>query len=334
MAFSFKNMFVSQVAIDLGTANTLVYVKGEGIMLDEPSIVAYDKNEEIIAIGKEAREMLGRAPGEIKVIRPLRDGVIANFEATEQMLKTFIKKVQVVRPTIIICVPSGVTEVEKRAVRDSAERAGAKLVKLIYEPMAAAIGVGLDVSQPVGNMIIDIGGGTTEIAVISLNGIVVKESIKCAGDEMDKAILNYFKRKHNLLIGEKTAEEIKITLGSAIELTTEIKTTVKGRDLIGGAPKVKDVTSEEIREALEVPIKRIIEAAKLTLERTPPELASDILDRGIMITGGGALLKGLDERLRKETSLPIHIADDPLKAVVLGTARALEDMKNYVKILF
>ncbi|MCC7430784.1 rod shape-determining protein [bacterium] len=334
MAFSFKNMFVSQVAIDLGTANTLVYVKGEGIMLDEPSIVAYDKNEEIIAIGKEAREMLGRAPGEIKVIRPLRDGVIANFEATEQMLKTFIKKVQVVRPTIIICVPSGVTEVERRAVRDSAERAGAKLVKLIYEPMAAAIGVGLDVSQPVGNMIIDIGGGTTEIAVISLNGIVVKESIKCAGDEMDKAILNYFKRKHNLLIGEKTAEEIKITLGSAIELTTETKTTVKGRDLIGGAPKVKDVTSEEIREALEVPIKRIIEAAKLTLERTPPELASDILDRGIMVTGGGALLKGLDERLRKETSLPIHIAEDPLKAVVLGTARALEDMKNYVKILF
>lgn len=333
MAFSFKNMFLSQVAIDLGTANTLIYVKGNGIMLDEPSIVAYDKDGEIIAIGSEAREMLGRAPEDIKIIRPLSDGVIADFEATEHMLKSFIKKVQIIRPTIIVCIPSGVTEVEKRAVRDSAERAGAKLVKLIYEPMAAAIGVGLDIAQPVGNMIVDIGGGTTEIAVISLNGIVVKESIKVAGDGMDKAIMNFFKRKYNLLIGDKTAEEIKINIGSAHPLDKEVKTKVKGRDLVAGAPKVKDITSEEIREALEIPIKKIVEAVKMTLERTPPELAADILDRGIMLTGGGALLKGLQKRLQTETSLAVHIAEDPLRAVVLGTAKALENMTTYAKVL-
>jgi rod shape-determining protein MreB and related proteins len=327
----------TDLAIDLGTANTLIYMKGKGIVLNEPSIVAFDRNtKKIVAIGNEAREMLGRTHRDIRTIRPMRDGVIADFEIAEGMLREFIKKIHsswMPSRRIVVCVPSGVTEVEKRAVRDSAEHAGAKEVHLIAEPMAAAIGIGLDVDAPIGNMIVDIGGGTTEIAVIALSGIVNEESIRIAGDEMNNAILQFFKKNHNILIGERTAEAIKCEVGSAMPLKEEISIQVKGRDLVNGIPKTTEASSVEIREALNEPIQQIVDAVKLTLERTPPELASDILDRGIMLSGGGALLKQLDERLRLETSLPVHVAEDPLTAVVRGTGKILENLNHYSKVL-
>ena len=331
------SIFSADLAIDLGTANTLIFMKGKGVVLNEPSIVAFDRNtKKIVAIGNEAREMLGRTHRDIRTIRPMKDGVIADFEIAEGMLREFIKKIHsswLPSRRIIISVPSGVTEVEKRAVRDSAEHAGAREVHLLAEPMAAAIGIGLDIDAPVGNIIVDIGGGTTEIAVIALSGIVNEESIRIAGDEMDNAIIQFFKKNHNILIGVRTAEAIKCEVGSAIQLTEEISIQVKGRDLVNGIPKATEATSVEIREALNESVQQIIDAIKLTLERTPPELASDILDRGIMLSGGGALLKGLDERVKLETSLPAHVAEDPLTAVVRGTGKVLENLNHYSKVL-
>lgn len=322
--------------MDLGTANTLIHIKGKGIVLNEPSIVAFDRNtKRIIALGNQAKEMQGREHREIRVSRPMRDGVIADFEIAEGMIRAFIKKVStgfLSARRIVVAVPSGVTEVEKRAVRDSAEHAGAKEVHLIAEPMAAAIGVGIDVDAPVGNMIIDIGGGTTEIAVIALSGIVNEESIRIAGDEMNNAIMQFFKKNYNLLIGERTAESIKCEVGSAVPLKEEITIQVKGRDLVGGIPKTSEVSSVEIREALNENISQIVEAVKQTLERTPPELSADILDRGVMLSGGVALLKGLDERIRMETNLPVHVADDPLTAVVRGAGKAIDQINKYSKV--
>ncbi len=330
------NFFSTDVAIDLGTANTLIYVKGKGIVLNEPSIVAFDRNtKRIIALGNKAKEMQGREHREIRVSRPMRDGVIADFEIAEGMIRAFIKRSSsgaISNRRIVIAVPSGVTEVEKRAVRDSAEHAGAKEVHLVAEPMAAAIGVGIEVEAPVGNMIIDIGGGTTEIAVIALSGIVNEESIRIAGDEMNNAIMQFFKKNYNLLIGERTSEAIKCEVGSAVPLKEEITIQVKGRDLVGGVPKTCEVSSVEIREALNENISQIVEAVKQTLERTPPELSADILDRGVMLTGGGALLKGLDERIRMETNLPVHVAEDPLTAVVRGTGKIIDGFNKYSKV--
>ncbi|MFA8343749.1 MAG: rod shape-determining protein [Rhodothermaceae bacterium] len=330
------NFFSTDVAIDLGTANTLIYVKGRGIVLNEPSIVAFDRNtKRIIALGNKAKEMQGREHREIRVSRPMRDGVIADFEIAEGMIRAFIKRSSsgaISNRRIVVAVPSGVTEVEKRAVRDSAEHAGAKEVHLVAEPMAAAIGVGIEVEAPVGNMIIDIGGGTTEIAVIALSGIVNEESIRIAGDEMNNAIMQFFKKNYNLLIGERTSEAIKCEVGSAVPLKEEITIQVKGRDLVGGVPKTCEVSSVEIREALNENISQIVEAVKQTLERTPPELSADILDRGVMLTGGGALLKGLDERIRMETNLPVHVAEDPLTAVVHGTGKIIDNFNKYSKV--
>lgn len=330
------DFFSTDVAIDLGTANTLIYIKGKGIVLNEPSIVAFDRNtKKIIELGNKAKEMQGREHREIRVTRPMRDGVIADFEIAEGMIRAFIKKVtpnSVASKRIVIAVPSGVTEVEKRAVRDAAEHAGAKEVHLIAEPMSAAIGIGIDVEAPVGNMIIDIGGGTTEIAVIALAGIVNEESIRIAGDEMNNAIMQFFKKNYNLLIGERTAEAIKCEVGSAVPLKEEVTIQVKGRDLVGGIPKTSEVSSVEIREALNENISQIVESVKQTLERTPPELSADILDRGVMLTGGGALLKGLDERIRMETNLPVHVADDPLTAVVRGAGKCIEYLNKYSKV--
>jgi len=331
------DIFATDIAIDLGTANTLIYVKGKGIVLNEPSIVAFDKNSKrIIALGNKAKEMLGREHKEIRVTRPMRDGVIADFEIAEGMIRAFIKKVRagfLSSRKVVMAVPSGVTEVEKRAVRDSAEHAGAKEVHLIAEPMSAALGIGIDVDEAVGNMIIDIGGGTTEIAVVALSGIVNEESIRVAGDDMNYAIMQFFKRNHNILIGERTAEAIKCEVGSAVPLKEEITIQVKGRDLVGGIPKTSEVSSVEIREALNDSIVQIIEAIRQTLERTPPELSADILDRGVMLTGGGALLKGLDDRIRMETNLPVHVAEDPLTAVVLGAGKVIDDLNQYSKVL-
>ncbi len=337
MAFKFLNLLSTDLGIDLGTANSLIHVRGKGIVVDEPSIIALDdESGKVVAIGNEAREMLGRTHRDIITIRPLKDGVIADFEATEIMMRELIRKANINRMLIgkiVVDVPSGITEVEKRAVRDSAERAGAREVHLVAEAMAAAIGVGLDISQPIGNMIVDIGGGTSEIAVISLNGIVHHSSIRVGGDEMNQAIMQYFKKNYNLLIGEKTAEQIKCTIGSATPLAEEIRTEVKGRDLVDGIPKTIEISSVEIREALDEAIETIIEAVKVALEQTPPELASDILDRGIVLTGGGALLKNLDERMREDTSLPIHIAEDPLTCVVRGCGIILDDFERYEKVL-
>lgn len=330
------DIFANDIAIDLGTANTLIYIKGKGIVLNEPSIVAYDRNtKKILALGNKAKEMQGREHREIRVTRPMRDGVIADFEIAEGMIKAFIKQVSsggMASKRIVIAVPSGVTEVEKRAVRDAAEHAGAKEVHLIAEPMSAAIGIGVDVEAPVGNMIIDIGGGTTEIAVIALAGIVNEESIRIAGDEMNNAIMQFFKKNYNLLIGERTGESIKCEVGSAVPLKEEVTIQVKGRDLVGGIPKTVEVSSVEIREALNENISQMVEAIKQTLERTPPELSADILDRGVMLTGGGALLKGLDERIRMETNLPVHVADDPLTAVVRGAGKAIDNINKYSKV--
>ena len=330
----FFGLFSNDLAIDLGTANTLIFMRGQGIVLSEPSVVAVQKDasgsRRVVAVGREAKEMLGRTPGNITAIRPMKDGVIADFEVTEQMLRHFIRKVHnrktLVHPRIMICVPYGVTEVEKRAVRESAESAGAREIYLIEEPMAAAIGAGLPITEPSGNMVVDIGGGTTEVAVISLAGIVHSMSARVAGDKMDDAIIQYMKRKYNLLIGERTSELIKVTIGNAFP-TDELEVMeVKGRDQLAGVPKTMEVNSDEIREALSEPVNAIIEAVRVTLERTPPELAADIVDKGIVLTGGGALLKNLDILLREETGLPVIVAEDPLSCVVLGSGKALEEI--------
>jgi rod shape-determining protein MreB and related proteins len=331
---SILGMFSNDLAIDLGTANTLVYVRGRGIVCAEPSVVAVQKDakgmKKVLAVGREAKEMLGRTPINIEAIRPMKDGVIADFEITEAMLRYFIRKVHnrrtLVRPRIIICVPFGITEVERRAVKESAECAGAREVYLIEEPMAAAIGAGLPITEATGNMIVDIGGGTTEVAVISLAGIVFSQSVRVAGDKMDESIIQYIKRKYNLLIGERTAESIKMTIGNAYP-NGEVKTMeIKGRDLVAGVPRVMEVSSDEIRDAIAEPVYAIVEAIKIALEKTPPELAADIVDKGIVLAGGGALLKNLDVLISEETGLPVAIADDPLSAVVLGTGKALDDL--------
>jgi rod shape-determining protein MreB len=327
--------FSSDLAIDLGTANTLVYAKGRGIVVSEPSVVAVVKDgrgpDKVRAVGREAKEMLGRTPGNIVAIRPMRDGVIADFEITEAMLRYFIARVhnrsRLVRPRIVVAVPSGITEVEKRAVRESAMSAGAREVYLIEEPMAAAIGAGLPVTEPSGNMIVDIGGGTTEVAVISLSGIVYSNSTRVGGDKMDEAIINYVKRKHNLLIGERTAELVKINIGTAYP-TEEIRSMeIKGRDLVKGVPKTLEIKSDEVREALMEPVTAVVEAVKIALERTDPELAADIVDKGIVMTGGGSLLTNLDILLREETGLPVMVAEDALTAVALGTGKTLDSLE-------
>ncbi len=338
MGFLFGGMFSSDIGIDLGTANTLVYVKGRGIVENAPSIVALDKlTRKPLAFGQAAKEMMGRENPHIETIRPLRDGVIADFEMTEELLRFFIKRVQrsrpFVRPRIVIGVPSGVTEVEKRAVRESAERAGARDVYLIAEPMAAAIGMDLPVGEAVGSMVIDIGGGTTEIAVIALSGIVTSKSLKVGGDEMDEAIVQFMKRKYSLLVGHRTAEQIKCTIGSAGPLGEETQYPVKGLDLVASIPKTIIVDSADIREALNDPINAIISGVRQSLEQTPPELAADILDRGIILSGGGALLRGLDRRLMEETSLPVIGAEDPLTCVVRGTGKVLEDIPGFRKMM-
>ncbi|MFH1860686.1 MAG: rod shape-determining protein, partial [bacterium] len=323
---SIIGLFSNDIGIDLGTANTLVHVRGEGIVLSEPSVVAIQKDTRaVLAVGEEAKRMLGRTPGDIVAIRPLKDGVIADFEITERMIRHFITKVHnrraLVRPRIVIGVPSGITEVERRAVREAAEQAGAREVYLIEEPMAAAIGANICVHEPAGNLIIDVGGGTTEVAVISLGGLVVSKSIRIAGNEMDEALVQYIKKTHSLLIGERTAEEVKIKIGSAYPLPEEQSMEVKGRDTMTGLPRTLKITSEEIREALKEPISFIVEIVKTALEETPPELASDIVDRGIVMAGGGALLRELDRLISQETRLPVVIADDPLRCVVIGTGK-------------
>ncbi len=335
-------VFSNDLAIDLGTANTLVYVKGKGIVLNEPSVVAvstdHRSKNRVLAVGLEARNMLGKTPGNIVAIRPMRDGVIADFEVTEAMLRYFIRKVHnrrsFIRPRIIIAVPSGITQVEKRAVRESAESAGAREVFLVEEPMAAAIGANLPITEPTCNMVVDIGGGTTEVAVISLAGIVYSMSVRVAGDKMDQAIIQYIKRKYNLLIGERSAEAIKTTIGNAYPDSQNLETMeVKGRDLASGIPKILTIDSEEVRVAIAEQIDAIIEAVKIALEQTPPELAADIVDRGIVLTGGGALLKNLDKLLREETSLPIIVADDPLTTVALGSGQTLDSIETLKRVI-
>ena len=327
--------FSHDLAIDLGTANTLVYVRGKGLICSEPSVVAVTadpggRGDKVLAVGHEAKEMLGRTPAGIRAIRPIKDGVIADFEITEAMLRYFIQRAhnrgKLVRPRVVICVPPCITSVEKRAVRESALSAGAREVFLIEEPMAAAIGAGLDVTAATGNMVVDIGGGTTDVAVISLSGIVTSKSIRCGGDKMDEAIINYVKRKYNMLIGERTAEHIKMTIGTASPTAKTETMEIKGRDLVAGIPKVVVATSDEIREALVEPIHAIVETVHLTLEKTPPELAADIVDRGIMLVGGGSMLKDLDTVLRQETKLPILRSEDPFTAVVYGAGRALDNL--------
>ncbi len=328
-------LFSNDLAIDLGTATTLIYVKGKGIVSCEPSVVAVARDargdKRVLAVGREAKEMLGRTPGNIEAIRPLRDGVIADFEITEAMLRYFITRAHNrrswVKPRIIICVPFGITEVEKRAVKESAESAGAREVYLIEEPMAAAIGAGLPITEPSGNMVVDIGGGTTEVAVISLAGIVYSQSVRVGGDKMDEAIASYMKRKYNLAIGEQTAERIKCTIGNAYQLEEQLSMEVKGRDMVAGVPKTVVVNSDEIRDALAEPINAIVEAVLLALERTPPELAADIVDKGVVLTGGGALLKNIDVLLREETGLPVMVSDDPISAVVLGSGKTLDHIE-------
>ncbi len=329
---SLWGLFSSDLAIDLGTANTLVIQKGKGIVLREPSVVAiHSETKQVLAVGSDAKKMLGRTPGTIVATRPLKDGVIANFEVCEAMIRYFIQKVHnrrsMVRPRVVIAVPSGITQVEKRAVRDAAISAGVREVYLIEEPMAAAVGVDMPISEASGNMILDIGGGTTEVAVISLSGIVYSRSVRVAGDEMDEAMVNYIKRKYNLLIGERTAEEIKMTIGSAYKLEKPQTMEIKGRDLMQGIPKTLTINDEEIRGALAETVQTVVETVKIALERTPPELAADIVDKGIVLAGGGSLLQGLDILLREETGLPIILAEDPLSAVVLGTGKVLEDIE-------
>lgn len=331
-------IFSRDMGIDLGTANTLVYVKGKGIIVREPSVVAIQSDSrEVLAVGSEAKDMIGRTPGNIIAIRPMKDGVIADFDVTQNMLRHFIKKAyskpSIFKPRVIVCVPSGVTEVEKRAVEEAAEQAGAKEAFLIEEPMAAAIGSELPVAEPRGSMIVDIGGGTTEVAIISLGGIVTSRSIRIGGDELDESIVQYVKRQYNLLIGERTAEGVKIKIGSAFQRKEEVSMDVKGRDLVTGLPKTVKVSSEEIREAIAEPVNSIMEAIKFTLEKTPPELASDIMDKGLVLTGGGALLEGLDRRVMDETGMPVHISENPLDCVVMGTGKALEELHLLKRVL-
>jgi rod shape-determining protein MreB len=326
------------MAVDLGTANTLVYVRGKGIVLNEPWVVAINTNTAgILAVGTEAKRMIGRTPGNIVAIRPLKDGVIADFETTERMLRYFIQKVhrrrRTARPRLVICVPSGITGVEQRAVKDAGYQAGARRVYIIEEPMAAAIGAGLPVHEPTGNMVVDIGGGTTEVAVISLGGIVTSQSIRTGGDELDASIIAYVKKEYSLMLGERTAEEIKISLGSAFPAPDEPHAEIRGRDLVSGLPKTIVVSSEEIRKAIEEPVNAIVDAVKTTLDKCPPELSGDIMDRGIVLAGGGAMLRGLDDRLRHETGMPIHIAEDPLNCVALGAGKCVEEFEALQAVL-
>ena len=326
------------MAVDLGTANTLVYVRGRGVVLNEPSVVAINTNTTgILAVGTEAKRMIGRTPGNIVAIRPLKDGVIADFDTTERMLRYFIQKVHkrrhLAKPRIVVCVPSGITGVEQRAVKDAGYAAGARKVYIIEEPMAAAIGSGLPVHEPTGNMVVDIGGGTTEVAVISLGGIVTSQSIRVGGDELDEAIIQYVKKEYSLMLGERTAEEIKMTIGSAYPMPDEPHAEIRGRDLVSGLPKTIVVSAEEIRRAIEEPVNRIIDAVKTTLDKCPPELSGDVMDRGIVITGGGALLAGLDERLRHETGMPIHITERPLDSVAMGSGKCVEEFEALQQVL-
>jgi len=331
MIGKFFGLFSNDIGIDLGTANTLVNVKDHGIVLREPSVVAVKSGtNQVLAVGDDAKRMLGRTPGNIVAIRPLKDGVIADFEVTEAMLRHFMRKVHnrrtMVRPRVVIAVPSGITEVEKRAVKESAQQAGAREVYLIEEPMAAAIGVGLPVQEAAANMIVDIGGGTTEVAIISLSGIVYSRSVRVAGDELDESVVQYMKRAYNLMIGERTAEEIKIRMGSAYPQEKETSIEVKGRDLVAGLPKTVTVTSSEIREAMLDPLNTIVDSVRVTLERCPPELSADLVDRGVVLAGGGALLRGLDRLLMEETGLPVHVAEDPLSAVAEGAGKVLDEL--------
>jgi rod shape-determining protein MreB len=326
------------MAVDLGTANTLVYVRGRGVMLNEPSVVAMNaQTREILAVGTEAKRMIGRTPDSITAIRPLRDGVIADFEAAEQMLRYFIQRVHrrryFAKPRLVVCVPSGITAVEQRAVKEAGYQAGARRVYIIEEPMAAAIGAGLPVHEATGNMVVDIGGGTTEVAVISLGGIVTSQSIRTAGDDLDQAIITWMKKEYSLMLGERTAEEIKIALGSAFPLPQEPEAEIRGRDMVSGLPRNVVVSSAEVRQALEEPVQAIIDSVRATLDKTPPELAGDIMDRGVVLTGGGALLRGLDERLRHETGMPVHIADGPLDSVALGAGKCVEEFEALQQVL-
>ena len=326
------------MAVDLGTANTLVYVRGRGIVLNEPSVVALNTNNgQVVAVGVEAKRMIGRTPGNIVAVRPLKDGVIADFDVTERMLRYFIQKVhrrsRMAKPRIVVAVPSGITGVEQSAVKEAGHQAGARKVYIIEEPMAAAIGAGLPVNEPTGNMVVDIGGGTTEVAVISLGGIVTSQSIRIGGDELDQAIITFGKKEHSLMLGERTAEEIKLALGSAFPAKDEPQAEIRGRDLVSGLPKTVLIGAAEVRRAIDEPITLIIDAVKATLDKCPPELAGDVMDRGIALTGGGALLRGLDQRIREETGMPVHIADSPLDSVVLGTGKCVEDFDTLRQVL-
>ncbi|CAN5557155.1 rod shape-determining protein [soil metagenome] len=326
------------MAVDLGTANTLVYVRGRGIVLNEPSVVAINtKSGAILAVGSEAKQMIGRTPAHIVAIRPLKDGVIADFDVTEKMLRYFIQKVHrrsfLAKPRCVVCVPSGITGVEQRAVEEATISAGARSAFIIEEPMAAAIGAGLPVHEPTGNMIVDIGGGTTEVAVVSLGGIVTSQSIRIGGDELDEAIINYVKKEYSLMLGERTSEEIKMAIASAFPMPEETNAEIRGRDLVTGLPKTIVISAEEIRRAIEEPVNQIVDAVKNTLDKCPPELAADIMDKGIVLAGGGSLLKGLDERLKHETGMPIHIAEDPLFAVAVGSGKCLEEFESLKRVL-
>ena len=336
--FSSLNFFSKDIGIDLGTANTLVFMKGKGIIMREPSVVAVDTRTDTVRyVGQEAKDVIGRTPGSIVAVRPLKDGVIADFDITASMLQIFIKKAcsssPFCRPRVVICIPSGVTEVERRAVKEAAEKAGSKSVAIIEEPMAAAIGAGLPVSDPQGSMIVDIGGGTSEVAVISLGGIVTSRSIRIAGDAFDTAIINYIKKKYNLLIGERTAENVKIAIGSAFPMEQETEMDIKGRNLLNGLPENVKVSSAEIREALAEPLSNVIEAIKVTLEKTPPELAADIIDQGITLAGGGALIRGLDKLINKETGMPVYVAESPLDCVADGTGKVIDEIEKLHEVL-
>ena len=331
-------LFGRDLAVDLGTANTLVYVRGRGVVLNEPSVVAINsKTGGIVAVGSEAKRMIGRTPANIVAIRPLRDGVIADFETTERMLRYFIQKAhrrrRFAKPRIVVCVPSGITGVEQRAVKDAGYLAGARRVYIIEEPMAAAIGAGMPVHEPTGNMVVDIGGGTTEVAVISLGGIVTSQSIRTGGDRLDQAIITFVKKEYALMLGERTAEDIKTAIGSAFPMRDEPVAEIRGRDLVSGLPKTIVVSAEEIRRAMEEPVNAIVDAVKTTLDKCPPELSGDIMDRGIVLTGGGALLRGLDERLRHETGMPIHVADNPLHSVAIGSGKCVEEFEALQQVL-
>jgi rod shape-determining protein MreB and related proteins len=333
------NSFIGRdMAVDLGTANTLVYVRSKGVLLDEPSVVAVnDTTGEMLAVGHDAKRMIGRTPDNITAIRPLKDGVIADFDATEQMLRFFIQQVHrrryFAKPRMVICVPSGITPVEQRAVKEAGYQAGARRVYIVEEPMAAAIGAGLPVHQPTGNMVVDVGGGTTEVAVISLGGIVTSQSIRVGGDELDDAIITFGKKEYSLMLGERTAEEIKMALGSAFPGADEPHAEIRGRDLVSGLPKTIVISASEVRRAIEEPLNLVIDAVKTTLDKCPPELAGDVMDRGIALTGGGALLRGLDQRIREETGMPVHVADNPLDSVVLGTGKCVEDFETLRQVL-